>query len=234
MIAVNSKVPQVTRMTRMYKLAAALALGVASIGLAGCQTGFPARVARFNAMPAPAGQSFFVVASDPRKAGGLEFSRYAGVVADAMRAYGYAPATSPGAATMLVNVDYGVDNGSQEIRSYPTGYSGFNHPFYYPRFGYWGHWSPFYYGWDDPFWYGRDIDTYTVYKSYLDVNIRRRVDNASLFEGHARARSGGGDLTKLVPNLVTALFTGFPGQNGETVKITVPPEQMVKGTRPAY
>ena len=221
-------------MKRIHKVAAALALGAASVGLAGCQTGFPARVARFNAMPAPAGQSFFVVASDPNKAGGIEFSRYAAMVAEAMRAQGYAPAATPGNATMLVKVDYGVDNGSQEVRSYPSSYSGFHHPFYFSRFGRWGGWSPFYYGWDDPFWYGRDIDTYTVYKSYLDVNIRRAVDNASLFEGHARARSGTGNLTKLVPNLVTALFTGFPGQNGETVKITVPPEQMVKGARPGY
>jgi len=26
-----------------------------------------------------------------------------------------------------------------------------------------------------------------------------------------------------VPNLIEAMFTGFPGHSGETVKITVPP-----------
>lgn len=224
-------------MKKIHKLAAAVALGAASLGIGGCATGFPAKVARFNAMPAPAGQSFFVVAANPANAGGLEFSRYAASIADALRAQGYAPASSPAAATMLVKVDYGVDEGTQEVRSYPSsmGYSGFYHPFYRPRFGYWGGgWSPFYYGWDDPFWYGRDIDTYTVYKSYLDVDIRRRADNASLFEGRARARSGSDDLSRLVPNLVTAMFTGFPGRNGETVKITVPPERVVKGAKAGY
>ena len=30
------------------------------------------------------------------------------------------------------------------------------------------------------------------------------------------------ELDALVPNLITAMFTGFPGRNGETVRITVP------------
>jgi hypothetical protein len=28
-----------------------------------------------------------------------------------------------------------------------------------------------------------------------------------------------------VPNLIDAMFTNFPGQNGEDVKITLPPEK---------
>ena len=54
------------------------------------------------------------------------------------------------------------------------------------------------------------------------MDIVRRADNAPLFEGHAKARSSTDELDKLVPSLVTAMFTGFPGRNGETVKITVP------------
>ena len=67
------------------------------------------------------------------------------------------------------------------------------------------------------------IRSYTVYKSHLDLDIVRRVDNASLFEGQAKARSRTDELGALVPNLVEAMFTGFPGRSGETVKITVPP-----------
>lgn len=123
---------------------------------------------------------------------------------------------------------------------------GYRDPFYDPFWGiyygrpYYSRWggSPFYYGWDDPFWsygggygaYGRyggydSIREYTVYKSYLDMDIVRRADNAPLFEGHAKARSQTDELDRLVPNLVTAMFTGFPGRNGETVKITVPPKR---------
>lgn len=125
----------------------------------------------------------------------------------------------------------------------------FYDPFYSPFYGgyagglYRSRYSsfPYYYGWNDPFYrggfgyggyrgyggyggYGRGAyDRYTVYKSYLDLNIVQRGSNAPLFEGHAKARSETDELNALVPNLIEAMFTGFPGRNGETVKITVPP-----------
>jgi hypothetical protein len=43
-----------------------------------------------------------------------------------------------------------------------------------------------------------------------------------LFEGRAQARSQTDEAGILVPNLIEAMFTGFPGRNGETVRITVP------------
>ena len=211
---------------RISKLAAALALGVAAVGLSGCATGFPTQVSRYQAMPAPQGQSFVVVPMDARDIGGLEFSRYASMVARGMQAQGYVPAASIEQATMVVRLGYGVDNGTV-VRDYST----FNDPYYfersyyrpyYSRWGYYGPRSPFYYGWNDPFRFGRGVSTYTVHKSHLDLDIRRKADNASLFEGHARARSQTDNLGTLVPNLVEAMFTGFPGRSGETVKITVP------------
>ena len=122
------------------------------------------------------------------------------------------------------------------------GFGGYYDPFYAPYYGrpfysryggYWGSRSPFYYGWEDPFWYSspyagygrgfRDpIRSYTVYKSYLDLDIVRKADNAPLFEGHAKARSQTDETGVLVPNLIEAMFTGFPGRSGETVRITVP------------
>ena len=48
----------------------------------------------------------------------------------------------------------------------------------------------------------------------------------ALFEGHAEAQSRDNNLQTLVPNLVEAMFTGFPGNSGERVRITVaPPEK---------
>ncbi|MEO7411373.1 MAG: DUF4136 domain-containing protein [Sphingomicrobium sp.] len=226
---------------RFNKLAALALLSVAALGLNACATGFPTQVSRFQAMPAPQGQSFFVVPVNPSNSGGLEFNQYATIVAQAMQAQGYVPATSPQTATMLVQVDYGVDRGQQEIDVdpfangyYRGGFGGFYDPFfrrgfygrpYYSRYGGYRGRVPFYYGWDDPFW-GSSFDStraYTVYKSFLDVDIRRRGDNAALFEGHAKARSQTDNLGVLVPNLIEAKFTGFPGRSGEQVRITVPP-----------
>lgn len=219
---------------RISKIAAAVMLGVSAVGLSACATGFPAKVSRYQAMPAPQGQSFVVVPADARDMGGLEFSRYADMVAAGMQAQGYTRAASIDQATMVVQLGYGVDQGRTEVVEDPFYYSRRYDPFwtgyygrpYYSRYGYRSRLSPFYYGWDDPFWYSpwdRSVRSYTSYKSELTLNIRRKTDNASLFEGRAQARSTDDNLARIVPNLVEAMFTGFPGRSGETIKITVPP-----------
>lgn len=225
-----------------------LAAPAAFLALGACATGLPTQVSRFQAMPAPQGQSFVIQAADPMDRGGLEFSRYAGLVRQHLLAQGYSEAPSAQAASMIVTLDYGVDQGRQEVVTRPghspfgyggLGYGGlgygrygFRDPFYspfYSRYGYGGYRrSPFYMGWNDPFWYSPmgygydDIQAYTVYTSYLDMDIKRR-DGQSVFEGSAKARSRTDELQTLVPNLVEAMFTNFPGRSGETVRITVPP-----------
>ena len=248
-------------MNTFKKLAGAVLIGAGALAVAGCATGLRTQVSRYQSMPAPAGQTFYVVPADG-VARNNEFNRYAAVVAQQLAAAGYTPAGAPQLASMVVKLDYGVDEGQTEYSVDPFarsayGYGGFGYgdPFYRSRFGrggfydpfyggymgrpywsrsgYWGARSPFYYGWDDPFWYSspyagygsgfRDpIRSYTVYKSYLDLDIVRKGDNAALFEGHAKARSQTDEMGVLVPNLIEAMFTGFPGRNGETVKITVP------------
>jgi hypothetical protein len=209
----------------------AVAAPVALLGLSACTTGFPAQVSRFQAMPAPAGQSFIIEAADPENRGGLEFSRYAELVRQHMVAQGFREAASRSDATLVVSLDYGVDNGQQRVVSRPDpfigsgfGYRGFGwgRP-YYSRYGYYGYRrSPFYWGWHDPFWGGDRIESYTVYQSFVDLDIRRASDGQAVFEGLAQGRSRTNRLTALVPNLVEALFTNFPGNSGETVRITVP------------
>ena len=213
----------------------ALAAPAALLALSACATGFPAQVQRFQAMPAPQGQTFAIEAADRDKNGGLEFSQYADLVRRHLIELGYTESPSPRAATMVVTLDYGVDDGRERVvaRPDPFGYGyGFGYRPYYSRFGYFGHYrSPFYWGWDDPFLSGPfgynsyDIDSYTVYTSFLDMDIKRTADGQSLFEGLAQARSRSNQLPNLVPNLVEAMFTGFPGNSGETVRITVAPEE---------
>ncbi len=209
-------------------------------GLAACATPFRADVSRFQSqLPAPAGQTFAVVADDPELAGGLEFSRYADFVEAEMQQLGYAQAASPESADLLVRFDYGVGRGRERIRS-----TGFRDPFYDPWRSYgwtrrpvvvntprgraiayvptraWG------YGFHDPFFNrGRDITSYTVYPSGIELTIDRAADGERLFEGRAEALSTSNRLQYLVPNLVDAMFTDFPGNSGETVRISIRPEE---------
>lgn len=230
------------------KFTAAALIGAASIALSACATGLPTKVTRFSALPIPAGQTFYVVQANNQPVG-LEFGGYASMIAQQLQARGYRQAGSPQVADMLVRVGFGIDEGMVEYVRDPFAgpfFGGYGDSFYgpfgssywgrpqYSRYGYHGARSPFYYGWDNPFWYrggygpygygrgGYGADRYTVYKSQLDLNIVRRADNAPLFEGRAQARSQTDNRGVLVPNLIEAMFTGFPGRNGETVRITVP------------
>lgn len=209
-------------------------------GLAACATPFDAKVKRFAyQMPAPSGQAYAIVADDPRDAGGIEFARYADLVAARMSRLGYVR-TNPANASLIVRFDYEIDKGRDRIRS--TGFTGdpFWPSWYGPGFGYPGYfgrsafYSPYYrrglwgYGWHDPFFFGggyNDVDVVTVYTSEIDLKIDRKVDGQRLFEGRAEAASRSDRLAYHVPNLVEAMFTGFPGNSGETVRISVAPEK---------
>lgn len=215
---------------RLLILAAASALALG--GLSGCATPFKADVARFQQLPPAQGQSFTVVPGDERLAGSLEFAHYADLVAQRLNQYGYTRAADPASAQLVVSLDYGIDKGTQRVRY--TGFGGgfgagpFYDPFFYP--GYYGGWrgwrGRYMMGWNDPFMWGpgfNDVDTYVVYQSQLRMSINR-TGGERLFEGTARAQSVSSKMTYLIPNLIDAIFTGFPGKNGEEIKVTVAPE----------
>ncbi len=204
-------------------------------GLAACATPFKADVSRFQSqLPAPQGESYAVVADDPALAGGLEFAQYADLVEAQMTRLGYTQAASVDDASLLVRFDYTVDKGRERVRS-----TGFRDPFYSPWYGYTargyrtrpGYYSPRYYGshwgygFNDPWFGGPEVRSYTVYTSGIDLKIDRAATGERLFEGEAQAISTSNRLQYLVPNLVEAMFTDFPGNSGETVRISIAPEK---------
>ncbi len=211
--------------------------------LVGCAESFNANVARFQTMPAPSGQSYTIRATEAAKASSLEFAHYAGLVSAKLTAQGYRAATTPETATLVVSLDYGVDKGKRPGRSefvtsymgyggyggYGVGYGGYGG-------GYGGYGPGGYHGrssWRvgvsygfDPFMFGGSYDrlgSSLVYSSALDMKIENKASGQRVFEGHATADSAVDTLSYLVPNLIDAMFTGFPGNSGETIKITVAP-----------
>jgi hypothetical protein len=201
--------------------------------LAACATPFRAEVRRFQQLPAPEGQSVYIQASDRMKAGGLEFATYASLVRERLAAVGYRPAESPRGATLVVDLDYGVSDGRERIATRPGSGFGYGPGWgwggwpYYSRYyrPYWGHGWGFY----DPFWGGPfaepEVYSYTVYDSFVAMRINRAATGESVFEGRAEAKTRSNDLPALVPNLVDALFTNFPGRSGETVKVSIDPRK---------
>ena len=207
---------------RIRQFTAALALGVAALGLSACAETINTTVSRYQAMPAPQGQTFFVVPDGGMaRNGGLEFQRYAGIVAQQLQARGYAPAANAQSASMIVQFGYGVDRGQVRYVSEPFDDFGWGgRGLFYPRFG-WGFRGAYMWGWNDPFWSG-GVDSYVEYHSQVDLHIRAAGTNQPLFDGRVQARSETNRLDVVIPSLVDAMFTGFPGRNGEVVKITIP------------
>ncbi|OZA55125.1 MAG: lipoprotein transmembrane, partial [Sphingomonadales bacterium 39-62-4] len=168
------------------------------------------------------------------------FAQYATLVGRQMEKLGYRAANAE-VADLIVKFDYGIDGGRDRVRS-----TGFNDP-YWGGWGGWGGWGPGWgrggwgrrgfvgggwgWGWNDPFffggggWGGRGVDVVTVYTSGIDLKIDRRTDGQRLFEGKAEAASQSNRLSYVVPNLVEAMFTDFPGNNGETLRISIAPEK---------
>jgi hypothetical protein len=206
---------------------------VALLALGACATPFKADVSRFQELPAPQGQSFNIKAADTANSGGIEFSQYASLVATEMQEVGYVAAPAGAPADMTVTLGYSVDQGKERniVRQ---------DPFYDPYWGYSGFYRPYVVrtrsgaryisGYYDPFLFsgfnrGYDVDSFTVYTSGIDLKIDRNADGKRLFEGKAEAKSRSNKLAYLVPNLVEAMFTGFPGNSGEMVRISVAPEE---------
>lgn len=199
---------------------------LAVLTLVACATPFRADVQRFVALPDTTGQSFAVVAADPELSGGLEFGQYAALVEQRMSELGYRRSNDPGAAELIVSMDYDVDKGREKVvADYDPFYPSSRFGGYYGRHRY-------LYGFHDPFLFGghgfsgyNGVRSFTVYTTELDLKIDRAVDGQRLFEGTAEAMSRSKNLTYLVPNLVEAMFTDFPGNSGERVRISIAPEK---------
>lgn len=202
-------------MRRSSSLKALIAIAALSL-LSACATPFRAEVSRFQAMPAPQGQSYVIEARDDAERGGLEFGHYASLVSARLSQLGYRAAAPGEAADFSVAMHYDIDNGRERnVRGTGFGYAD-------PFWGGWGHARGFYgrpliirtrygfryvHGFYDPFLFGGfggldDERSYTVYTSGLDLIISRSGTGERLFEGSAEAVSRSNDLTRLVPNLV--------------------------------
>ena len=223
-------------MTNFISKSAFLTAPLVLLALSGCATPFRADVSRFQQLPPAQGQSFTILAADPKDEGGIEFGQYAGLINARMAALGYTPAAAGAKADLNVLFDYGVDEGKERQVAVRD-------PFYDPFWGFGGYGRPipvrtphgirYISGYYDPFLFGGygsgfgrgyDVDSYTVYTSGIDLKIKRVADGQNVFEGKAEAKSRSNKLAYLVPNLVEAMFTGFPGNSGETVRISVAPE----------
>lgn len=175
-----------------------------------------ADVTRFNDMP-PAQTRSFTIVPDAGQVASLEFQDYATQVANALAAQGWRPIAPGGTPDTSVAVHWGLGPPDTVTWQSPSSvYSGFG----------WGGGPNYYYGgasFYDPFpyWESRSITYYPKWLSVQITDVRPGVRKV-LFEGRAVAEGTRREIAPVMPYLVQALFTGFPGANGTTVRVNVP------------
>jgi len=186
--------------------------------LAACASNFQADVSRFHRLEKPTGQTIRIAPLDERKEGSLEFQTYASMIAPELDRLGYMVVGPNDPSQLIAKIDYEVDDGNTVVRSYP------NH---FPRFyGYYNPWYSPWYGYG-PYDYGTDIRSYIVYPRQLDLQIVRADVKPTdpsymLYEGHARSQGTSDRLPEVMPLLIKALFTDFPGDSGATETVSIP------------
>lgn len=219
-----------------------ISLAILVFFLGACAAQISSKVTRFNDLTAPQGETFIVIAKNPERDGSLELMSYAARVSERLQNEGYVPA-GDGKPDLIVTVDFGVSEPFEANRTRRAppyfgatyfgrryGYNPYYYsPYAYPYYGYYGYYGgayglgAFYY---NRYAYLYDTGGYTriVYERVFEVAIQKN-DGPIVFEGRAVSIGSSKDLPKVMPLMIDAIFSEFPGQNGSTVKVTIKPEK---------
>ncbi len=208
--------------------------------LGACTASISSDVTRFNKLPPSKGETFIVVAKNPARDGSLEFMEYAAEVSARLRAQGYQPA---GQATpdLIVIVDFGISDPLEtDTTRRPSPYFGPTYFGYRYRPHYYNpYYDPYYNPYYDPYggYYGLSGFYQSRYAYLYDTGDTRRIvyervfemaiqqnEGPVVFEGRAVSVGSSRDLPKVMPLMIEALFSDFPGKNGSTVRVTVKPD----------
>ncbi len=223
-------------MGKFYKFIISIALVIL---LASCTQSIRSSVSRFHQLPQPNGEKIAIVPMDPAYNGSLEFANYAALVGNELGRFGYVPANGQ-ELDLIVELEFGVDDGKQVTRVSPSmvgmGYYGGYYGGYYSRFyrPWYGYYSPYFYrssfyhpAYWDPFGYyplgmAPSVRTYTNYTRHLKMVIKPNRDGAlNLYEGEVQSVGRNSNLHEVMPYMVQAFFTNFPGESGSSERISV-------------
>lgn len=198
------------------------------VAASGCASYLTAQVTSFHDAGdrRMAGRSF-VITPTKEQAESLEFRAYADLVRNALVREGLV-AAADGDAELEVTMRYSVDNGSPVTYGYPA--------YGYANYGpVWG-WHPYpgpggriHYAWTAtyPMSYGVIGTSYAqaiLYRRELRVEINdRRASGkgARVFEGTVVSEGESASLAPVMPAMVRALFSDFPGPSGVSRRVEV-------------
>ena len=194
------------------KVVGKLVIFCSVVVMTSCASKLSNDVVRFHEGDLPKGETIAVQALDAEKSNSLEFEHYAKMIREHLEKIGYKPIDNADNAELIAAVDYTISPGRTETRREPGAYAyyHFHHGYYY---------DPFYFGYRN--YWPVDTITYTVFDRTLKMNIER-VDNGKvLFEGRVRSTGKDSEIVEIMPYMITAMFSNFPGESGITKVVTI-------------
>ena len=190
---------------------------IVSFFIISCTRDIDCTVTAFHERPLPQGETIRIEPIDPAEWGSLEFKEYAAMIATQLKAVGYTPVGKGDAAELVAEIDYKIDSGKTAITRRSSSYVRYH--FYYGHY-----YRPYYHGlydyWEPPFY------SETVYNRSLSMNIvkaegQKGPGRKVLFESWVLSTGRENKLHGIMPYLVTAMFTNFPGESGVSKIITI-------------
>lgn len=185
--------------------------------VAACTPTLNARAVSYhNGLELGQGKQFAIVA-DGDQQNNLEFTHYAEMVNRQLHRHGLTQAPSLDTAYYRVQFRYDVDEGKQQIVSYPSrSYGGLGG--YYGSGGY----SGVGIGYSMPI-YGNRVESYTSYTRVFEMEILRNDrSRAKVYQGRVTSRGENDSISAIAPCMIAALFENFPGVDGQEVSISLP------------
>ncbi len=189
--------------------------------LASCATGpqlLRTQVTTFNEWSALPAEKTYVFARTLEFQNSLELKSYEDIVRDELTLQGFKLATDPGRAQLVVTLRPSISTTQVRVRD-PWPADPFRGPYggWYGRRGFGGY---------DPFWAFPDAySDYTidVYRRRLELDIdSKTIVGKRYYEGRVESTGDTGELPAVMPYLIRALFTDFPGNNGQTRRVDIP------------
>lgn len=196
----------------LYRGAAILLLLAAAL-LGACTVQVRSDVTRFHENALPRGETIRVVAADPEQARSIEFQHYADMASGHLKRIGYTPVAADAEAQLTATLAWSVSDKDTITRSRPDNFVSYHFA--------WGHYhDPWYFGVHDA--WENEVYTYIVYHRDLSVTIAETGPGGRhLFEGRVHSAGREREISRVMPYLLTALFSNYPGESGVTKLVTI-------------
>ena len=183
-----------------------------------CQMSVHSDVTVFHQLPPDVYGKTYAFYPAPEQQGSLEYKTYEEDVRQQLFRWGFVEKPAS-AAELAVFMTYAVDGGKSVVTSSPE-YAQQCVPVYNKKKGQTESYC-------SQTYVGSRTSSSVVYQHTLKLIMRNRAQfekgkTVNVYEGTAVATEGSAQLNEILPYLIDALFTGFPGANGQTRSVNVP------------